>query len=67
MKTYVIVLFFIGIIISIIGYYESHVSCPKQKIVYKYLDRTIEEAQKGGDESVYNKFITMFSDPPILI
>lgn len=66
MKQYILVLFFIGIIFTIIGYYESSKSCEKPKIIYKYVDQTIEEAQKGGQPSVYNQFLTLFSDPPIL-
>ena len=65
MRTYILVLFFIGIILTIIGYYESK-ELPAPKVVYKFVDQTIEEAQKGGGPSVYNNFITMFSDPPIL-
>ena len=67
MKNYILVLFFLGIIMTIIGYHESSPNCPKSKTVYKFIDQTIEEAQKGGQPSVYNQFITMFSDPPILI
>lgn len=67
MKIYILTLFFLGIIISIIGYYESYTSCPKQKIIYKFIDKSIEEAQKDQQGSVYNKFINMFVDSPILI
>lgn len=67
MKEYLIVLFFLGIITTIIGFYESNVRCPKVKTEYRFLDKSIEEAQKGGQESVYNKFSGMFSDPPLLI
>ena len=67
MKTYLIVLFFLGIIITIIGHYQANSNCPKEKIVYKFMDQSIEEAQKGGTKSVYNEFIPMFVDPPLLI
>ena len=67
MRTYILVLFFLGIIMSIIGYYQSQPNCPKTKIVYKFIDQTIEESQKGGQDSVFNTHIQMFSDPPILI
>jgi hypothetical protein len=67
MKEYLIVLFFLGIITTIIGYYESNPNCEKQKVEYKFLDKSIEEAQKAGDTSVYNRFIGMFVDPPLLI
>ena len=67
MKTYLIVLFFLGIIITIIGHYQANSNCAKEKIVYKFMDKTIEEAQKSGQESVYNLFAPMFVDPPLLI
>jgi hypothetical protein len=67
MRTYVLVLFFLGIIMTIIGYYEGTTNSLKTKTIYKYVDSTLEEAQKGGQPSVFNNFVTMFSDPPILI
>jgi hypothetical protein len=67
MENYVLVLFFLGIIITIIGHYRSNPNCPKTKIEYRFVDKTIEEAQKSGQQSVFNDFITMFTDPPILI
>ena len=66
MRTYVIVIFFLGIIMTIIGHYQSK-QAPAGKIVYKFVDQTIEEAQKGGQESVFNQFAPMFTDPPLLI
>ena len=66
MNTYILVLFFIGIIITVIGYYESK-EMPAPKTIIKFIDKTIEEAQKSGQDDVYSTYITMFSDPPILI
>lgn len=66
MKTYILVLFFLGIIMTIIGHYQAK-QIPEGKIVYKFVDQTIEEAQKGEQESVFNKYISMFTDPPLLI
>ena len=66
MRTYVIVIFFLGIIMTIIRHYQSK-QAPAGKIVYKFVDQSIEEAQKGGQESVFNQFVPMFTDPPILI
>ena len=66
MENYMLVLFFIGIIIFVIGYYNSiHNNC-KTKVIYKYIDQSIEEAQKGGQYSPYNQFINMFIDKPLL-
>ena len=67
MKQYLIVLFFLGIIMAILGHYQSNTNCPKEKIQYKFIDKSIEEAQKSGMPSVYNQFIPMFTDAPILI
>jgi len=66
MKTYVLVLFFLGIIMTIIGFNQSK-QAPQGKIVYKFVDKSIEEAHKGGQESVFNMFAPMFTDPPLLI
>ena len=66
MKDHLLVLFFLGLIMIIIGYYRTK-QVPPPKIIYKYVDKTIEEAQKGGQESVYNMFINMFEDPPLLV
>lgn len=66
MRTYVLVTFFIGIIMAIIGFYQVK-QAPQGKVVYKFIDQTIEESQKGGQDSVFNTHIKMFSDPPILI
>ena len=67
MKQYLIVLFFLGIIMAILGHYQANSNCPKEKIEYRFIDKSIEEAQKGGQESTYNMFNTMFTDPPLLI
>ena len=66
MRDHLLVLFFLGIIMIIIGFQRARGS-PTPKIIYKYVDKTIEEAQKGGQESVYSQFIQMFEDPPLLI
>ncbi len=66
MENYVLTLFFLGVITTIIGYYESR-QAPAPKVVYKFVDKTIEEAQKGGQESVYNMYLQMFTDPPLLV
>jgi hypothetical protein len=65
MENYILVLFFIGVILTIIGYYKSIQDNCKTKTIYKYIDQSIEEAQKGGQYSPYNKFIHMFTDKPL--
>jgi hypothetical protein len=66
MDILIIVLFFLGIIMAVIGYYQSFQQCPKQKIEYRFMDKTIEEAQKGDKIDVWNEFKDMFTSPPIL-
>lgn len=66
MNEFILTLFFIGIIMAVIGYYQSNVSCPKQKIIYKFVDQTIEEAQKSDSQDLYNDFLPMFEDAPLL-
>jgi len=65
MKIYPITLFFLGVIMAIIGYYKQQ-DKPKQKIIYKFVDQTIDEAQKGREDEVHKTFIKMFIDPPLL-
>lgn len=65
MKLYPIVLMFLGIIITVIGYYREK-SKPSQKVIYKFIGQSLEEADKSEQEDVYNKFIGMFVDPPLI-
>jgi len=67
MNDVILTLMFIGILMAVIGYYQSNVSCPKQKIIYKYVDQTIEEAQKSGNQDLSNMFLPMFQDAPIIM
>ena len=65
MKLLIVILFFIGIIITLIGYYQSKQNCPIRKTKYKFLPKTVEEEQAYG-HSVYKIYRRMFLDPPIL-
>ena len=65
MGVLVIVLFFIGIILALVGYYQNNQNCPIQKTKYKFLPRTVEEDQ-AYNTSVYEIFQGMFTQPPIL-
>ena len=68
MNLLILVLFFIGIIVFLLGYFNSNQTCPKPKTVYKYIDRTLAEAQMGPDkQDVYDKFKPMFTQPPIIV
>jgi len=67
MEKYIITLFFIGIIMAIIGYYENkHINIPI-KIEYKFIDKTIEEAQKDTQEVPSVIFKNLFDSAPILV
>ena len=44
MRVLLLVLFFIGVILTIIGYYQNKIFLPRQKIIYKFVDKNIEEA-----------------------
>lgn len=67
MEKIVIILFFVGIILTIIGYYENKKNNIKSKIEYKFIDKSLEEAQKDLDKGPYEIFKSMFVDPPLLI
>ena len=45
MRLFIVSLFFIGIIMSVVGYYRANTSCPIQKIKYKFIPKTLEEEQ----------------------
>jgi len=59
MKLLIVSLFFIGIIMTIIGYYRANSQCPIQKTKYKFIPRSLEEEQTDNT-SVYKIFKDMF-------
>lgn len=64
MRLSIIILFFIGIIISILGYYKNIQDKPP-KVEYRHISKSIEElysTQKGA----YDTYFRMFNDIPIL-
>jgi len=65
MKSLIIILFFVGIILTIIGYYQGKNNCPINKIKYKFIPKTIEEDQ-AYPQSVYKMYQKMFSQPSLL-
>jgi len=67
MEKYIITLFFIGLIITIIGYYENKTKNIPTKIEYKFIDKTIEEAQKDTQEVPSVIFKNLFNDAPIIV
>ena len=66
MKVLLIIVFFLGIIITLLGYFKSQTYCPKEKIVYRFVDQTLEERQKGDKQDVYGMFEYMFQNRSIL-
>jgi len=60
MRLLIVSLFFIGIIMSVVGYYQANSSCPIQKIKYKFIPKTLEEEQ-AVQTSVYSIFKDMFT------
>jgi len=61
-KGILIFFLFIGVILIIIQLTRVNISCPKQKIIYRYVPRTFEQEQY---EPVYvsDIFRTMFTQP----
>lgn len=67
MEKFTIILFFVGIIMTLIGYYENKKNNIIPKVEYKFIDKSLEEAQKDKDIGPFQMFKTMFVDPPILV
>jgi len=63
----IITLMFIGIIITIVGYYRDK-ERPKEKVIYKFIDQTVDEAYTAGrTDNAYNTYLSMFTDAPLFI
>lgn len=68
MELIIITLFFLGVLMFVVGYFQSNQQCPKPKTVVKFIDYTLAEQQMIQDqEGVYNRFLDMFTMQPILI
>jgi hypothetical protein len=67
MEKYIITLFFIGLILTIIGYYENKNKNIPTKIEYKFIDKTIEEAQKDTQQVPSVIFKNLFNSAPIVV
>jgi len=59
-KLVLLVMFFIGIIFVIIGYYNSKIFTPRQKIIYKFIDKNMEE-NIYDSQDVSTQFEDMFA------
>ena len=57
-----IMLIISGFFLIVIGYYERKKHIHHKKIVYKFIDQTIDEQHARQQEDVYNQYSTMFTD-----
>ena len=62
MKAIAIFLLFIGSIMIIQGYYSNKSVCKKDKVVVKYIPRSIYEEQLKPEESLQTFYKGMFED-----
>lgn len=62
MKAIAIFLLFIGCILIIQGYYSNKSVCPKDKILVKYVPRTLYDDQLSAPESLRTFYRGMFED-----
>lgn len=62
MKFIILTLFYVGLLIMIVGYIRSRQSCPATKIEYRYVPRTFVEEQLDPP-SVDELFGSMFREP----
>jgi hypothetical protein len=62
MKAIAIFLLFIGSIMIIQGYYNNKSVCKKDKVVVKYIPRSIYEEQLKPAESLQSFYRGMFED-----
>ena len=62
MKAIAIFLLFIGSIMIIQGYYNNKSVCKKEKVVVKYIPRSVYEEQLKPEESLQTFYKSMFED-----
>ena len=65
-KGFLFILFLFAIILIIIEIIKSNFICPTQKIIYRYIPRTLEEEQLEP-AYVTDIFKTMFTNPSVWI
>lgn len=65
MKVFLLTLFFIGIIMTIIGFYMSQKNNVK-KVEYRFVGQNLGESQKLNKETIYDTYKPMFNDSSIL-
>jgi len=62
MKAIAVFLLFIGSIMIIQGYYNNKSVCKKDKVVVKYIPRSVYEEQLKPEESLQTFYKSMFED-----
>ena len=62
MKAIAIFLLFIGSLMIIQGYYNNKSVCKKDKVIFKYIPRSIYEEQLKPEESLQTFYKGMFED-----
>lgn len=62
MKAIAVFLLFIGSIMIIQGYYNNKSVCKKDKVIVKYIPRSIYEEQLKPEESLQTFYRGMFED-----
>jgi hypothetical protein len=62
MKAIAIFLLFIGSIMIIQGYYTNKSVCKKDKVIVKYIPRSLYEEQLKPEESLQTFYRSMFED-----
>ena len=66
MKILLLNLFFIGIILTIVGFYMNKSGRSKEKIEYRFVEQLLEEAQRGDQIELTSLYRPMFEDGAIL-
>ncbi len=61
-KNIIILLIFIGIIFIVIEVVRNEQKCPQDKIIYRYIPRTMDE-ESESPAYITDIFTTMFSQP----
>ena len=59
MKSVILLLFFAGVLMVVVGYVRQSTICPNPRIEYRYIPRTFYDEQLSGD-SVMKHFQSMF-------
>lgn len=65
MNTIIMILFFTGIIVTIMGYYKTNQNCPINKVKHVFIPKTVEEDQ-AYPQSVTEIYRKMFSQPSLI-